>query len=246
MYDVSGASASTLLQTLKSDWNHLVNDLHLNTSSQYIHQNNKPVVVIWGLGFSGRPFNVQTSVNLINTLRAIPTTPMGGVPFYWRTGTQDSDPGWMPYYQSLEILQPWAVGRYGDNTSFDSCLNNVEIPDVNYIQQNNLKIDYNPVIFPGFSWANLQNTPSDYNQIPRQGGTFFCHQAAGVLSYHPLFVYIAMFDEVNESTAIFKAASNQADTPTGAKFLYLNVDGYKLPTDKYLTLAGSIYKGCQA
>jgi len=147
----------------------------------------------------------------------------------------------MPVYQAFEILQPWAVGRYGDNTSFDSCLQNVEKPDVQYLKDNNLKIDYNPVIFPGFSWANLQNTPADYNQIPRQGGGFFNHQVAGVLSLSPLFVYIAMFDEVNEATAIFKAVSNQTQTPVGAKFLYLNVDGDNLPSDYYLTLAGKIY-----
>jgi len=49
-----------------------------------------------------------------------------------------------------------------------------------------------------------------------------------------------MFDEVNESTAMFKAAANKTDTPVGANFLYLNVDGKNLPTDWYLKLAAGV------
>jgi len=49
-----------------------------------------------------------------------------------------------------------------------------------------------------------------------------------------------MFDEVNESTAILKAAPTKNDTPNGARFLYLDVDGISVPSDKYLTLSGSI------
>jgi len=228
--------------TILNDWNWITSQGILN-SPYYQYHNNRPVVCIWGMGFSDRNFSVTTSQNLIKALRNLQTVPMGGVPYYWRTGDHDSDPGWMPVYQSFEILQPWAVGRYGDQPSFDSCLQNVAIPDVNYIKSNNLSIDYNPVIFPGFSWANLQNTPADYNQIPRQGGTFFCYQANGVLnSLKPLFVYVAMFDEVNEATAIFKAVPNKSDTPQGATFLYLNVDGYELPSDYYLKLTGSVNK----
>jgi len=242
MYDISGADPNTWNTTLINDWQWITQQGILN-SPYYQHHNTRPVVCIWGLGFSGRTFKVNTALNLIHYFRNnLQTVPMGGVPYYWRTGDHDSDPGWMSVYQSFEILQPWAVGRYGDNTSFDSCLQNIAKPDVQYIKSN-FHADYNPVIFPGFSWTNLQNSPSAFNQIPRQGGSFFSHQVAGVLTLSPLFVYVAMFDEVNEGTAIFKAVSNQTQTPVGAKFLYLNVDGGNVASDHYLTLAGKIYKG---
>ncbi|MCU0772343.1 MAG: hypothetical protein MUE94_11335 [Verrucomicrobia bacterium] len=46
-----------------------------------------------------------------------------------------------------------------------------------------------------------------------------------------------MFDEVDESTAMFKIAPTPADQPPNCNFVPLNVDGYNLPSDWYLRLA---------
>ena len=46
-------------------------------------------------------------------------------------------------------------------------------------------------------------------------------------------VYVAMFDEVDEGTAIFKCAN---DVPTGTKSQFQTMDG--LPSDFYLKLVG--------
>jgi hypothetical protein len=239
MYDTSGANNATFDTTIQKDWQWIKDQGYLD-SPYYQYHNSRPVVTIWGFGFQGRNIQQTPALNLIKWLRAFPSTPMGGVPYYWRTGDHDSDPGWNDVYSAFEILSPWAVGRYSDQNSFTNLLNTVEIPDMQYIKQQGWNTDYAPVIWPGFSWANLQNTPSDYNAIPRQGGSFYCFQANGVLGIKPLFVYVAMFDEVNESTAILKAASAKTDTPVGATFLYLNVDGQNLPSDHYLTLSGGI------
>jgi hypothetical protein len=51
---------------------------------------------------------------------------------------------------------------------------------------------------------------------------------------------IAMFDEVNEGTAIFKAASQRQDAPDQGFWLTLDADGADLPSDWYLRLAGEI------
>jgi len=48
-----------------------------------------------------------------------------------------------------------------------------------------------------------------------------------------------MFDEVDEGTAMFKAASTLQDTPAEGQFLYLSVDGVAVPDDFYLSLAGN-------
>ena len=51
---------------------------------------------------------------------------------------------------------------------------------------------------------------------------------------------IAMFDEVNEGTAMFKAASRRSDAPDQGYWLTLDADGTALPSDWYLRLAGKI------
>jgi hypothetical protein len=49
-----------------------------------------------------------------------------------------------------------------------------------------------------------------------------------------------MFDEVNEGTAIFKAAPRRQDAPDQGFWLTLDADGRELPSDWYLKLAGEI------
>src|SRR5258708_24592216 len=51
---------------------------------------------------------------------------------------------------------------------------------------------------------------------------------------------IAMFDEVNEATANFKVASRRLDAPSQGYWLTLDADGFTLPSDWYLRLAGEI------
>ena len=53
-------------------------------------------------------------------------------------------------------------------------------------------------------------------------------------------IAIAMFDEVNEGTAIFKVAATQEDAPVEATFLTLDADGDTLPNDWYLQMAGEV------
>ena len=48
----------------------------------------------------------------------------------------------------------------------------------------------------------------------------------------------AMFDEVDEATSMFEMAPSGADLPSTGRFLSLDVDGFSLPSDFYLALAG--------
>jgi hypothetical protein len=41
--------------------------MNITSSSQYLHQDGKPVLVIWGMGFTDHPPNsVQDALNIIN------------------------------------------------------------------------------------------------------------------------------------------------------------------------------------
>jgi hypothetical protein len=53
---------------------------------------------------------------------------------------------------------------------------------------------------------------------------------------------IAMFDEVDEGTAILKAAPHRKDAPDQGFWLTLDADGAELPSDWYLRLAGEVTK----
>ncbi|MFD2145245.1 hypothetical protein [Mucilaginibacter antarcticus] len=109
------------------------------------------------------------------------------------------------------------------------------MPDKAYCDAH--KIEYLPVIFPGFSWYNLRRTKSPFNQIPRRGGEFYWHQSYNVINAGVSMVYIAMYDEVDEGTAMYKAAPTAAERPANEKYLSLDQDGQSLPSDWYLQLA---------
>jgi hypothetical protein len=96
--------------------------------------------------------------------------------------------------------------------------------------------DYLPVIWPGFSWKNLNAGP--LNQIPRTGGRFWWRQLYNAQLAGCNMIYGAMFDEVDEGTAMFKLAPTAAQLPAQGMFVPLNIDGEALPSDWYLRLAG--------
>jgi hypothetical protein len=55
-------------------------------------------------------------------------------------------------------------------------------------------------------------------------------------------LYGAMFDEVDESTAMFKVAASPRDAPSEVAVVTLDVDGEPLPSDWYLRLAREAQK----
>jgi hypothetical protein len=50
-------------------------------------------------------------------------------------------------------------------------------------------------------------------------------------------IYGAMFDEVDEGTAMFKLAPTRESVPSGVPIVTLDADGEQLPSDWYLQLA---------
>jgi hypothetical protein len=87
-------------------------------------------------------------------------------------------------------------------------------------------------VFPGFSWHNLKNAPS--GAIPRAKGLFYWGLMSTALQSGAKMIYVAMFDEINEGTAIFKCTNEPPVNQPPAKFL--TYEG--LPSDHYLWLTG--------
>jgi arabinoxylan arabinofuranohydrolase len=250
MYDLSGvADDGNLYNKLITDWEYLVNTYDVANKPGYVKQEGLPVLAIWGIGFRDRGLNPATFQQIINYFHntAAPKYRayiVGGVPDSWRTLNNDSesDPAWTAIYHSLDMISPWAVGRYSDVNGADAWKTNKIIPDMSDCNANN--VDYMPVIFPGFSWNNMHDgaSTSPLNQIPRAGGNFYWRQAYNAVSAGSKFVYVAMFDEVDEGTAMFKMAANNAAAPVQGNFVTADEDGQVLPSDWYLRLANETQK----
>jgi len=136
----------------------------------------------------------------------------------------------------MDVIQPWNVGRLTKTKDVQGWWGDDIIADVERTQITGQM--YMPVIFPGFAWSNKKDAPR--NQIPREGGDFLWQQAAKAIASGVNMLKIAMFDEVDEATAMFKIASNSSETPDEGYWLSLDADGNALPSDWYLRLAGEI------
>jgi len=137
----------------------------------------------------------------------------------------------------MDVVQPWTVGRYRDAAGVDRWKDEMIVPDLALTAKN--QQIYMPVIFPGFSWYNLKRD-APKNAIPRNRGEFLWRQAVNAKTAGATVLKIAMFDEVNEGTAVFKLAARRADAPDQGYWLTLDADGADLPSDWYLRLSGEI------
>jgi hypothetical protein len=247
-YDISGGNPDTFVQTLKEDWAYLVDELKVTSHANYQRHNGKPLLSVWGMGLGDGsahpPADPQVAKDLIQWFKSksadqYHVTYMGGTPSRWATLTRDSrtQPAWAEVYASMDIVQPWNVGRYGTMEAVDKWKDEVLVPDVKLAAANHQI--YMPVVFPGFSWHNLKRDAKE-NQIPRLGGEFLWRQAYNAKLAGAKVLKIAMFDEVDEATAILKVVSHRKEAPDQGFWLTLDADGAELPSDWYLRLAAEI------
>jgi hypothetical protein len=253
-YDVSGANPATVIDAVRADWRHLNDTLNITASPNYLHDNAKPVLQFWGFGFEGRPGDAGQVLSLLNELKAgqnslRAATLIGGVPTNWRTldGDAKRDAAWRDVYAAYDVLSPWTVGRYGDDNGVDRFVRDRVMPDLAALR--NTRQRYIPVIFPGFSWVNLmkqrekmggEKNAAKLNQISRRCGNFLWKQASSMTDAGATTLYAAMFDEVDEATALFPTEPKPSALPKDAAMIFLNNDGCVLPDDWYLSIAGKV------
>jgi len=238
MYDLSGCSSSDVAY-VETDWNELVESFGLldsRANPTFLQHNGKPLVSIWGVGFNDkRAYSVEDVNKLVDKLLATnKVSIMLGVPYYWRTFGNDTQKDELLHtlIKKVDVIMPWAVGRY----NISGYKQNNVAEDILWCKENG--VDYVPLVFPGFSWANMHSNPGISNAIPRLKGDFLWKQIAGAKEVGAESLYVAMFDEIDEGTAIYKV-SNENKVPlngdTGLKFVGVEEN---LPTDYYLWLIG--------
>ena len=232
MYDLTGMEAGTL-STVAEDWRHLRDRMKIGDDAAAIHVAGKPLVAVWGVGFKDRDYSLEECRAVIAALKADGCAVMCGVPTGWRTLDRDAvrDPLLHEIVGMCDVVSPWTVGRY---QTPEEVLRHAErdwAADIAWCGERG--ITFLPVAFPGFSWHNLNRGQLD--QIPRLGGRFLWLQAVGARQAGANSLYIAMFDEVDEATAIFKCID--PPTPELAQ-RFVGMEG--LPSDHYLRLTGEI------
>jgi len=236
MYDLSGLTEGQIDGVI-ADWRDLRNQLKITDDPAYLHDHGKPVVAVWGIGFNDRRrYTLVECRRLVEFLKNDPAaggcTVMVGVPAHWRdlNGDAVNDPALLEILKLADVVSPWTVGRYTDPASAGRYAANFLRPDLAWCRER--KIDYMPVVFPGFSWHNMNGGAPD--QIPRLRGQFLATQFLEAKKAGATMVYVAMFDEVDEGTAIFKCAN---DVPVGGESKFVSFEG--LPSDFYMKLAGA-------
>lgn len=236
-YDMSsGNDENAWVESIKFDWVYNIEQSYkLSSSPAYATVKNKPVVQIWGPGFSSRAGNSAGTIELIEFLQSRGCYVIGGVPTGWRDESRDSKPNFIEAYKTYDMVSPWTPGRYNGISEVDEFKNEYIIRDKAFCDANN--IDYMPVLFPGFAWSTWNNgTP---NHIPREVGNFLWRQAYNIKNSGIDQMYFAMFDEYDEGTAIMKAATDWSMIPTDYYFLTLSADGTWVSSDYYLRVAGA-------
>jgi len=251
MYDLSGLSrANDDCSRLIEDWKYLVDSIRVTNQKgehTYLFFNGKPLVVIWGLGFPDRPYNIRNIgiERFIDFLKNDPEyggcSVMLGVPTFWRDLNSDclNDPYLHDLIRSADLVMPWTVQRFSPLLHNDmDRYRDLIIADMKWCEANH--VTYVPCVTPGFSWHNLsRNTddPKPVASIPRQKGSFYWRQLATAINSGAGMIYVAMFDEVNEGTAIFKLSDNP---PVSNIAKFADIEG--VPSDLYLWLTGEASK----
>jgi hypothetical protein len=243
MYDLSG-STSEELNIVYEDWKELqkIFDLFNNkTHPTYLRHNGMPLVAIWGVGFNDRrKYSIADAGKLVTNIKndINPSSVLLGVPYYWRELKRDTENSSQlhPLISDVDIILPWAVGRY-NNDSY-TIAKDIITGDIEKCKS--MGVDYVPLVFPGFSWGNLKNQPNNYDQIPRNEGNFLWNQIATAKLAGAKMLYVAMFDEVDEGTAIFKCLK-QDNLPLNGDGRFVGIEN-GVDNDYYLWLTGQAAK----
>jgi hypothetical protein len=210
--------------------------MKMGEDAAYLHHRGKPLVAVWGIGFNDkRDYTLAECRTLIEFLKNDGCAVMLGIPTYWREQKNDTvtDPALNEVLKLADVLSPWTVGRYNTPKRAQHHVEKVATSDLAWCAEQ--KLDYLPVIFPGFSWHNMYGAPLD--SIPRLKGAFYQAQIDANLAAGATMLYVAMFDEVDEGTAIFKCTN---DVPVADGAAFLTYEG--LPSDHYLKLTGEAAK----
>jgi hypothetical protein len=226
-YDLTGVPSDKVFDLLVTDWKKLVDDTKITQDGRYLRHNDKPVLFVWG--FSSDGFGPEVANRILDFLRndsRYGVTLIGGCQWTWRT---EKDPEWAKVFRRFDIISPWNTGNFAKVDGHKQASTGSWPEDLEEAKKAGM--GYLPVLYPGFGWTNLKGEGAVKDDLPRLGGEFYWRQFATAAELGIEMAYVAMFDEVDEGTAIFKV-SNAPPRPGR----FMTYEG--LPSDWYLRLTG--------
>lgn len=200
-YDVSGYSDAKLLETLTTDWKWFVDKFKLLEDPNYAREGGKPVVFIWGLPFPNRNYSTGTANAVVDFFKNDPkyggNYVIGGIPGNWR----EMDPGWKDHFKKYDSVLSWMSQSYAEDLADFKAMG----------------LTYYSHVMPGFSWANLKHLPTGDDTLeytPRAAGKFYWDQLAKSAKAGCDRLFVGMFDEYDEATAVMPMSDDSPETPS--------------------------------
>jgi len=237
MWDMSSYGARSTKEQVYNgiinQWKKMVDD-SVTSDDRYMHQDGKPVLLIWGF-FPERPASQPEYMTPVIDFLLAPgkyqATLVAGATDSWRRGT----PEFIAMLMRMQALQPWSVGRQVTDRNTGYKVPNMDEwwEDMNLCKKYN--VVFQPVINSGTNIAGPPPPPRSLSTVPRRMGNYLWAQFTKASQVGANSAFIAMFDEVNEGTQINKISNNP---PVNASFL--TYDG--ATNDYYLRLIGTASK----
>lgn len=215
MYDMVGMNAGTSVDVILNDARQLIRKYNLmdrSAGQRYLlYHNGKPLVGLVSVGQKSAPYTVAQAQAIVDGLQEMGFSIMLGVPAYWRSANGEgdvvNDPKITELVKDADIIMPWFVGAYDydgsvPDTPWGSFANFFSKRIVeDFSKAAEYGVEYCPLVFPGFSDRNMH---PDHYVYDRHGGDFYWQQIYEFIGQGAQMLYVAMFDEIDEGTAIYK------------------------------------------
>ena len=193
-YDVSSLDTDqNPFEVITNDWNWLVNQCDILNDPRYLHENGKPVLFIWGFSVNGRNFTVSLADEIIDWFANQNLYLIAGVNSSWLAKTE-----WHGHYQKYDQLLGWLEPTLTDLNSQKAQLNSWGMKIL-------------PHAWPGFSNNNLKKTVFPTSHTARNGGAWYWTRLYNAVSCGAEQIFLGMFDEYDEGTAIMPMSDNHPD-----------------------------------
>ncbi len=207
-YDISSmANDPDPFEVITKDWTWLVEEARILEDPRYLQQDGKPVVFIWGISVPGREgISISEGNAILDWFNTQNLYLIGGVHSSWL-----ETPAWHGHYRKYDQLLAWM-----ERTSADLAAQKAQLDAWG------MKIL--PHAWPGFSWHNLQKLTFPNQYTPRDGGAFYWERLYNAVNLGADQIFLGMFDEYDEGTAIMPMSGN-TPLPHTAWGHYINNGG---------------------
>ncbi len=191
-YDVSSMeNDANPFEVITKDWTWLVEQARILEDPRYLHQDGKPVVFIWGFSVPDREgLSIAEGNSILDWLNTQNLYLIGGVHSSWLENT-----AWHGHYQKYDQLLAW-MERSPSRLAAQKA------------QLNAWGMKILPHAWPGFAWHNLQKLAFPNQYTPRAGGQFYWDRLYNAVNVGADQIFLGMFDEYDEGTAIMPMSDN--------------------------------------